>query len=84
MITKAVDKSRIDEFGGYEVEQFTIEELEDKISILKAEKSKTQELLSQKDVELSQKDDVISQNREEISKLKEILHRHGISVPKSI
>ena len=79
MITKAVDASRMDKFGGYEVEQFTIQELEDKISVLKAEKSKHELELSSKEKELSSKKTELSQMDARIKQLEGILQEHGIS-----
>lgn len=93
VITKAADASRRDRFGGYEVEQFTIEELEEKISVLKAEKSKHEiELslkmkeisskdaeISSKDAELSSKETELSQKDARIKQLEGILREHGIS-----
>ena len=67
VITKAVDASRMDKFGGYEVEQFTIQELEDKISVLKAEKSKHELELSSKEKELSSKEKELSFKEKELS-----------------
>lgn len=67
MITKAIHQSRVDNVSGYEVEQFTIDELRDKYSKLKAEKVKE---LSLKDEEISLKDEEIKKLKKEVEELK--------------
>lgn len=64
MITKAVDKTRIDEFEGYEVKQYTIEEL-------KAAQNEKDARISVLESENTKKD-------EEIKRLKEIILTNGI------
>ena len=79
MITKAIDKTRIDELRGYEVKQYTNQELEEKISIMKAE---TEAIISQKDEEISQKDKLISQKDSRIQRLEEFIQKKGLIIPK--
>ena len=71
MITNAVDTTGIDELGGYEVKQYTIQELKEKLSKSEAEK---EELRVQKDKEISQKD-------AEIKRLKEYILENGYDIP---
>ena len=60
MITKAIHQSRVDNVSGYEVKQFTIDELRDKCSKLEAEKVKV----------ISQKDEEIRRLKKEVEELK--------------
>ena len=71
MITNDVDTTGIDELGGYEVKQYTNQELKEKLSKSEAEK---EELRIQKDKELSQ-------SRDEIKRLKEYILEKGHVIP---
>ena len=59
MITNAVDTTGIDELGGYEVKQYTIQELKEKNAKLKAE---IEELRVQKDAEIKRLKEYILEN----------------------
>ena len=78
VITNATDTTEIDELGGYEVKQYTIQELKEKNAKLKAE---IEELRVQKDKEISQKDKEISQKDTEIKRLKEYILQMGLVIP---
>ena len=78
MITKAVDIDRIDEFEGYEVKQYTIEEL-------KAEKTELQTVNSELQTENTELQTVNSElltknskKDQEIKRLKTIMAINGI------
>ena len=71
LITNDVDTTGIDELGGYEVKQYTNQELKEKLSKSEAEK---EELRIQKDKELSQ-------SRDEIKRLKEYILEKGHVIP---
>ena len=59
VITNATDTTGIDELGGYEVKQYTIQELKEKNAKLKAE---IEELRVQKDAEIKRLKEYILEN----------------------
>ena len=95
MITKAVDTNRIDEFEGYEVKQYTIEELKAEKTELQTVNTELQtvntelqtvntELQSENTELQSENTELLTKNSkkdQEIKKLKEIIHKNGIIIP---
>ena len=79
LITNDVDTTGIDELGGYEVKQYTIQELKEENAKLKTE---NEELRVQKDKEISQRDKEISHKDTEIKRLKDCILENGYVIPK--
>ena len=63
VITNAVDTTRIDELGGYEVKQYTIQELKEENAKLKAENEELRVQKDQTDIENKKLKDYILQMR---------------------
>ena len=80
MITKAVHKSGIDQLYGYEVEQFSNEELRAKISLLKAEGERKDDALSHKDEVIFQQADALSHIDEVISQKDDALSKQKLRI----
>ena len=85
MITKAVDTNRIDEFEGYEVKQYTIEELKAEKTELQTVNTELQTVnteLQTVNTELqSENTELLTKNSkkdQEIKRLKKIMAIHGI------
>ena len=81
VITNAVDTTRIDELDGYEVKQYTNQELKEENTKLKTE---NEELRVQRDAEKElrvQKDKEISQKDAEIKRLKDCILENGYVIP---
>ena len=76
MITKTDDKSQIKE---YEVKKYTNQELEEKISKLKAE---TDEIISQKNEEILEKNKKILEKDKRIKRLEMFIIKNGLTIPK--